>query len=101
MVDVAQIRSVVERYVATVESGTSAEIAALFSAHATLEDSVCTAPLVGREAIEKFYAAMDSMQTATELHTVRVAGDSAAVAFRVATKTADRSRWWSARSCSR
>ncbi|MBF6451124.1 nuclear transport factor 2 family protein [Nocardia elegans] len=90
MVDAAQIRSAVERYVATVGSGTSAQIAALFSEHATLEDPVGSPPLVGREAIEKFYGAMDSVQTSTELHTVRVAGDSAAFAFRVVKKTADR-----------
>ncbi|NKY43615.1 nuclear transport factor 2 family protein [Nocardia cerradoensis] len=90
MVDAAKIRLAVERYVATVGSGTSAEIAALFSEHATLEDPVGSEPLVGRVAIEKFYAALDSVKTSTELRTVRVAGDSAAFVFRVVTVTADK-----------
>lgn len=85
-----QIRAAVQRYIETVGSGTSVEIAALFSEHATLEDPVGSEPLTGRPAIEKFYAALDSVQTSTELYTVRVAGNSAAFAFRVVTETGEK-----------
>ncbi|MGW4119587.1 nuclear transport factor 2 family protein [Nocardia sp. NPDC004711] len=85
-----QIRSTVHRYVELIGSGTSAEIAALFSDEATLEDPVGAQPRIGRAAIEQFYAALDSVRTSTELHTVRVAGESAAFSFRVVTETVDR-----------
>ncbi|WP_068268831.1 nuclear transport factor 2 family protein, partial [Aldersonia kunmingensis] len=69
--------------------GTSADIAALYAEDATLEDPVGSEPVVGREAIEKFYSQLDAVQNQTELLTVRVAGNSAAFHFRVSTDTGD------------
>ncbi len=82
-----QIRSAVQRYLDTVATGVSKDIAALYSAGATVEDPVGSPAHVGRAAIEKFYSALESAQIRTELLTVRVAGDSAAFAFRVTTES--------------
>ncbi|TSD95146.1 steroid delta-isomerase [Skermania sp. ID1734] len=89
MPSIAEIRSAVARYVATVGTGTSADIAALYADDATLEDPVGSPPHVGREAIEKFYSQLDAVRNTTELLTVRVAGNTAAFLFRVVTDTGD------------
>ncbi|WP_227982260.1 nuclear transport factor 2 family protein [Nocardia spumae] len=90
MASAQQIRSAIQRYLDTVATGTSADIAALYSDDATVEDPVGSPAHTGRAAIEKFYSALDSAQVATELLTVRVAGDSAAFGFRVTTGSGDR-----------
>lgn len=89
MASADDIRSTVSKYLDAVGSGTSADVAALYADDATLEDPVGTEPLVGREAIEKFYSALDAVQNKTELLSVRVAGNSAAFAFRVVTDTGE------------
>ncbi|WP_280236599.1 nuclear transport factor 2 family protein [Nocardia cyriacigeorgica] len=83
------IRSAVRRYLDTVANGSAADIAALYTEDATLEDPVGTPPHVGRAAIEKFYSALGSARRSIELHNIRVAGDSAAFGFRVVTDTGD------------
>ncbi|TQF74646.1 steroid delta-isomerase [Rhodococcus spelaei] len=83
------IRAAVTRYLAAVGGGTSADVAALYADDATLEDPVGTEPKVGREAIEKFYSALDAVQNTTELLSLRVAGNSAAFHFRVVTDTGE------------
>ncbi|MGW0174098.1 nuclear transport factor 2 family protein [Rhodococcus sp. NPDC003322] len=83
------IRSAVATYLDTVANGTSADIAALYAEGATLEDPVGSEPKVGREEIEKFYAALDAVRNRTELLAVKVAGNTAAFHFRVVTETGD------------
>lgn len=89
MASADDIRSTVSKYLDAVGEGTSADVAALYADDATLEDPVGTEPLVGREAIEKFYSALDAVQNKTELLSIRVAGNSAAFAFRVVTDTGE------------
>ncbi|WP_328396038.1 nuclear transport factor 2 family protein [Nocardia sp. NBC_00416] len=84
------IRSAVRRYLATVADGSAKEIAALYAEDATVEDPVGTPAHQGRAAIEKFYGALESVRTTTELLDIRVAGDNAAFGFRVVTDTGDR-----------
>ncbi|ONM46664.1 nuclear transport factor 2 family protein [Nocardia donostiensis] len=84
-----QIRAAVLRYLDTVATGTSADIAALYAEDATLEDPVGTPPHAGRAAIEEFYRPLDAVRTTTELLTVRIAGNSAAFGFRVVTETGE------------
>ncbi|MFF0816691.1 nuclear transport factor 2 family protein [Rhodococcus sp. NPDC003318] len=83
------IRSAVTAYLAAVGGGTSADVAALYADDATLEDPVGAEPKVGREAIEKFYAALDAVRNRTELLAVKVAGNTAAFHFRVVTETGE------------
>jgi len=77
----------VHRYLALVASGTSAEIAALYAEDATLEDPVGSAAVVGREAIEAFYATIEDLAMTTALHTIRTCAGEAAFHFRVETDT--------------
>ncbi|MGW5317636.1 nuclear transport factor 2 family protein [Nocardia thailandica] len=84
------IRATVRRYVELVGTGTAADIAALYTEDATVEDPVGSAPHTGRAAIEKFYGALDGTTRHTELLTVRVAGDNAAFGLRVVTRAGDK-----------
>lgn len=83
------VRTAVSNYLDAVANGTSADIAALYADDATLEDPVGTEPKVGREAIEKFYSALDAVDNRTELLAAKVSGNTAAFHFRVVTETAD------------
>ncbi|EME19895.1 nuclear transport factor 2 family protein [Rhodococcus triatomae] len=83
------VRTAVSNYLDAVANGTSADIAALYTDDATLEDPVGSEPKVGREEIEKFYSALDSVPRSTELLTLKVAGGTAAFHFRVVTEAGD------------
>lgn len=83
-----RIREVVDEYVRLVESGTAAEIVALYADAATVEDPVGSDVLVGAEAIRGFYATLEGLDKVTRLHTLRVAGGEAVFHFEIAT-TAD------------
>ncbi|MET4165473.1 MULTISPECIES: nuclear transport factor 2 family protein [Gordonia] len=84
-----QIRDAVAGYITTVSTGTSAEIAALYAEDATLEDPVGSEIKVGRAQIEKFYSALDSIDSTAELLTVRSGGSTAAFHFRVTSHLPD------------
>ncbi|MEV6060106.1 nuclear transport factor 2 family protein [Nocardia asteroides] len=85
MASADDIRATVRKYVEAVGNGTAADIVALYREDATVEDPVGSEPHVGHAAIRKFYEAIEPMERATELFSVRVAGDSAAFSFRVVT----------------
>jgi len=82
-----QAEATVRRYLSLVAEGTAAEVADLYAEDAVLEDPVGSTPLVGRENIRAFYAALESMKITTELQTIRTAGGEAAFQFRIETDT--------------
>jgi steroid Delta-isomerase len=73
----------VRRYLDTVATGTSADVAALFAADATVEDPVGTTPRQGHDEIRGFYASFEAMATTTELLALRTCGGEAAFWFRI------------------
>ncbi|MFD6896679.1 nuclear transport factor 2 family protein [Rhodococcus sp. NPDC060086] len=79
------IRATVTGYMAALESGSSTTIAALYADDATLEDPVGSEPKVGRDAITKFYGALDGSKQTTELLSLKISGANAAFHFRVTT----------------
>lgn len=83
------IRGRVDDYLKAVGAGRPADIAALYAPDATVEDPVGAEIRRGLPAIEEFYGALDGVDRATELISLRVAGDTAAFHFRVTTRTAD------------
>ncbi len=85
MPTVAEMRSTVEAYLALVADGTAAEIAALYSADATIEDPVGAEPLVGNDAVLAFYKVIEPIKRSVELHSLRVAGNTAVFAFTITT----------------
>lgn len=83
------IRATVLAYLAALQSGSSAEVVALYTDDATLEDPAGSEPRIGREAIAQFYSAVDGTPQHTELMSLRVSGHSAAFHFRVTTRVGD------------
>lgn len=83
------IRAAVARYLEALTLGSPAGVAALYADDATVEDPAGSPPHRGRAAIETFYGPLEFGQTSTELLAVRIAGDSAAVHFRVVTRAGD------------
>ncbi|WP_370246558.1 nuclear transport factor 2 family protein [Nocardioides sp.] len=73
----------VRRYLATVATGTAADVAALYAPEAVLEDPVGSQPRRGREAIREFYATIEAMPKTTELLTLRTCGGQGAFHFRI------------------
>ncbi len=82
-----QAEANVRRYLGLVASGGAAEIAALYAEDAVLEDPVGSEPLRGREAIQAFYATLETMTVTTELTSIRTAGGEAAFQFHIETDT--------------
>lgn len=82
----AQPRDVVEQYVKLVATGPTDDIVALYAANATVEDPIGTPVREGHDAIRELYAALEGVtERSTELHTVRIAGKHAAIAFTLVT----------------
>ena len=80
----ARLEELVTRYLSTVETGTAADVAALYAQDATLEDPVgCGEVHIGRQAIEGFYKNMESAELKTELLTFRPGGNEAAFLFAI------------------
>ncbi|GAB2690818.1 nuclear transport factor 2 family protein [Nocardia thraciensis] len=85
-----QIREAVERYVQLVETGPTAEILALYAPDAVVEDPIGSDPRRGHAAIGELYDALAQVQQRkTELHTLRVNGNHAAVSFTLVTEAGD------------
>jgi steroid delta-isomerase len=84
-----RIREVVERYVARVATGTTAEIMELFADGATVEDPVGSEVRSTPEAIREFYAPLESLEQAGEVLSVRVAAGEAAFLFELRTQAGD------------
>ncbi|MCZ4499149.1 MAG: steroid delta-isomerase [Marmoricola sp.] len=82
-----QAEATVRTYLSLVATGTAAEIGALYAENGVLEDPVGSVPLVGREAVQAFYATIEPMDIKTELLNVRTAGGEAAFHFRIETDT--------------
>lgn len=73
----------VRRYLDTVATGTAADVTALYSPDATVEDPVGSDPLHGHEAIRAFYATFESLAKTTELVTLRTCAGQAAFHFSI------------------
>jgi steroid Delta-isomerase len=76
--------ALVRRYLDTCASGTPADVAALYTEDATLEDPVGGGEVhIGRQAIEGFYKVMEGADLQTELLMFRAGGHEAAFAFAI------------------
>ena len=81
----------VRRYLDTVATGTAADVTALYSPDATVEDPVGTEVRRGREAILEFYGGLEGMEARTSLGVVRIAGGEAVFNFELVTVVGDQS----------
>jgi steroid delta-isomerase len=73
----------VRRYLDAVATGSAADVTALFTSDATVEDPVGSEALRGHEAIRGFYASFESMSKTTELLAVRTCAGQAAFHFSI------------------
>ncbi len=74
----------VNRYLELVAGkGTAAEITALYTADATIEDPIGSPLRRGRDAVHEFYTAFDDADKETELVSLRVGGNEAAFLWRL------------------
>ena len=79
---VVDTEALVKRYLDTVATGTSADVAALYAEDATLEDPVGGGEVhIGRQAIQRFSTALDAAELSTALLRFRSGGHEAAFAF--------------------
>lgn len=76
------ITKTVQRYLEFVAQGRVDDIVELYADDAVVEDPVGTERHVGRDAIRRFYSAIEGAQGAAELVTLRVSGDEAAFLVR-------------------
>lgn len=83
------IRERVEKYLAAVAGGITADIVALYAPDATVEDPAGSEVRSGHAAIGEFYGALEGADCDTDLLTLRVAGNTAAFHFRVTTRLPD------------
>ena len=84
--DAAALESFVKRYLDTVAGGSAAEVAALYTDDATLEDPVGSGEVhIGRQAIEGFYKNLTAAgaEITTELLKFRPGGHEAAFLFAI------------------
>jgi steroid delta-isomerase len=78
-----QITATVHRYLELVAKGDADHIATLYAADATVEDPVGGEVHIGRQAIRAFYANIENVKGATEIHTLRALGHEAAFYWRL------------------
>lgn len=84
-----KIREVIEQYVARVATGTADQVMALFADGATVEDPVGSEVRTTPEAIREFYAALEGLEQAGDVLSVRIAGGQAAFLFELRTKAGE------------
>jgi steroid delta-isomerase len=77
------ITDAVHRYIGLIAKGSAADIAALYTTDAIVEDPVGGERHIGREAVQGFYAAIENLDRECELVSLRVAGNEAAFQFRL------------------
>jgi steroid Delta-isomerase len=78
------LEALVTRYLHTVATGTSDDIASLYAADAFVEDSVGGGEVhVGRHAIAGFYRNTEDAELAADLLEIRVGGHQAAFLFAI------------------
>jgi steroid Delta-isomerase len=83
------ITQTVNRYIELIGKGSAADIAALYSDDAVVEDPVGGEIYRGRDAIRGFYTAIENLNRESELVTLRVAGGQAALHFRLTLNAED------------
>lgn len=83
------IRTTVQRYLHLVAEGSAAEITALFTDDATIEDPVGADVVTSREAILAFYGSIAELSMTTNLVTLRTCAGHAAFHFEVVTDLGD------------
>jgi len=76
------IADTVNRYIATLVSGSADDLAGFYADDATLEDPVGGEVHIGGIAIRGFYSAIAAMECQCELVSLRVSGSEAAFQFR-------------------
>jgi steroid Delta-isomerase len=79
----------VNRYLELLAKGSAAEITALYTDDATVEDPVGSEVRTGRAAIHEFYAAIENVDKETELVALRVAGNEAGFLWRLTLNAGD------------
>jgi steroid Delta-isomerase len=85
------LQALVQQYLDTCANGTAADVAALYTEDATLEDPVGGGEVhIGRQAIAGFYKLMESGEIKTELLTFRAGGQEAAFVFAITVGTSMR-----------
>ena len=84
-----KIREVIEQYVASVATGTTDEVMELYAEGATVEDPVGTEVRTTRESIREFYTAVEGLEQAGEVLSVRIADGQAAFLFELRTRAGD------------
>ncbi|OBK52935.1 steroid delta-isomerase [Mycobacterium gordonae] len=83
------ITETVNRYIATVTSGSAEDLAAFYADDATLEDPVGGEVHIGTHAIQGFYSSITGVERECELVTLRVSGNEAAFHFRLTITAGD------------
>ena len=78
------LQALVQRYLDTCADGTAADVAALYTEDATLEDPVGGGEVhIGRQAIAGFYKNVEAATVKTELLSFRPGGHEAAFVFAI------------------
>ena len=82
--DAQALENLVKRYLDTVVAGSAADIAALYTEDATVEDPVGGGEVhIGRRAIAGFYENIEAAEVKTELLSFRAGGHEAAFVFAI------------------
>jgi len=80
---VQAITDTVNRYLELIAKGSADELVELYADDATVEDPVGGEVHIGRQAIHRFYSAVNDVRRECELVSLRVAGNEAAFQFRL------------------
>jgi steroid Delta-isomerase len=83
------IADTVNRYLATLVSGSADDLAGFYADDATLEDPVGGEVHIGSNAIRGFYSAIAAMERECGLVSLRVSGNEAAFQFRLTLTAGD------------